>query len=208
MTITALQKKGSNVLIIFDSGDPVTLDYRTVLDNGLRKNDSLNDETLGRLINESCFLKIKDSAFRLLGRRHHSVFELKKKLLTKKFPAEIIHSALNDLTEKKFLDDAQFAAEYVEERSHRKKIGINKLRAELFKKGISREIIESVLLNVDGDLSLRQAAELAAKKYKSLQHKTSDRKKLKGKIYSFLSSRGFESEVIVKVLNDFDFGDD
>ena len=207
MIVTALQRKGNNVIIIFDDREPVTIDYRTVLDNGLRKNDSIDEKFFEQLISESSFLKIKDSAFRLLGRRHHSTSELRNKLAKKKYQKEIIEKVLADLTTGKFLDDEQFAVAYLEERSL-KKIGVNKLKAELFKKGIDRKIIDKVLLNIDSDLSYEQAFELAKRKILFLQRKELDKNKLKTKIFSYLSSRGFESEIILKVLNDMNHGDE
>ena len=202
MIITALQRKGNNVVIIFDDREPITFDYRTVLDNGLRKNDTIDEKFFERLISESNFLKIKDSAFRLLGRRHHSTSELRIKLIKKKYPKEIIQRVLSDLTDNNLLDDEQFAIAYLEERSVKKKIGVNKLKAELFKRGIDRKIIDKVLLNVDSQLSYDQAMELAQRKMMSLRRKELDEKKLKSKIFLFLTSRGFESELILKVLND------
>lgn len=208
MIITALQRKGSNVLICFDEDEPITLDYRTVLDNGLRKNDKIDEKIYERLVSESIFLKTKDSAFRLLGRRHHSTSELRTKLIKKKFPKETIEKVLADLTDQTLLNDEQFAIAYLEERSVKKKIGLNKLKAELFKKGIERKIIDNVLLGVDNELSYEQALELAKRKKLTLQGKEKDKRKLKSKIFSFLSSRGFESDVIMKVLNNIDADDD
>lgn len=201
MIITALQRKGSNVLICFDESEPITLDYRTVLDNGLRKNDKIDEKFFERLISESNFLKTKDSAIRFLGRRHHSTYELKTKLIKKKYPREIIEKVISHLTDNDHLNDEEFAIAYLEERSVKKKIGINKLKAELFKKGIDRKIVDKVLLNVDSDLSHKHAFELARRKYLVLQRKEKDKNKLKSKIFSFLSSRGYESDLIWEVLN-------
>ncbi len=202
MIITALQQKGNNVLVCFDDGEFITLDHRTVTDNGLRKNDLIDDKKIEQLISDSEFLKAKDSAFHFLSRRHHSTSELRTKLIKKKYPKDIIEKILIDLTDKKLLDDEQFAEAFVEERSVKKKIGINKLKAELFKKGINRNIIEKTLLRVDHELSYDQALELAKRKIDSIKRKETDKRKIKAKLYSSLSARGFESELIIKVLNE------
>lgn len=208
MIITALQQKGNNVLVCFDDGEFITLDYRTVTDNGLRKNDLIDDKKIEQLISDSEFLKAKDSAFRFLGRRHHSTSELRIKLIKKKYPRDIIEKILIDLTDKKLLDDEQFAEAFLEERSIKKKVGINKLKAELFKKGINRNIIEKTLLRVDHELSYDQALELAKRKIDSIKRKETDKRKIKAKLYSSLSARGFESELIIKVLNEILEDDD
>lgn len=202
MVVTALQRKGSNVKVYFDDSEPVIIDYRTVLDNGLRKNDFIDDQFLDKLVTESTMLKIKDSAFRLLARRHHSTSELRNKLSKKKYAKEIIDKVLSEFTDKNILDDEKFAVAFLEEKSVKKKIGINKLKAELFKKGIPRDIIERVLLTVDPELSYIQALELARKKISSLSQKDTDQRKLHAKVYAFLSSRGFESEIIMRVFNE------
>ena len=204
MIITALQQKGNNVLVCFDDGEFITLDYRTVTDNALGKNDLIDEKKIDQLISDSEFLKAKDSAFRFLGRRHHSTSELRTKLIKKKFPKEIIEKVLADLTDQALLNDEQFAIAYLEERSVKKKIGLNKLKSELFKKGIERKIVDNVLLLVDSDLSYEQALGLAKRKNLILQRKERDKKKLKSKIFSFLSSRGYESDVIMKVLNNIE----
>lgn len=204
MIISALKQKGSNVVICFNDGEFITLDYRTVIDNGLRKNDPIDETKKERLISESNFLKAKDSAFRFLSRRHHSASELRTKLIKKKYPKEIIENVLQDLADKNFLDDEQFAKAYIEEKSVKKKIGINRLKAELFKRGIDRKIVDKVLSNVDSELSYDQALELAKRKSEFLRLKEIDKRKLKSKIFSFLSSRGFESDIIMRVLNDLE----
>jgi len=204
MIITVLQRKGNNVLVCFDDGEFITIDYRTVLDSGLRKNDSIDQKKIEWLINENDFLKAKDSAFRFLGRRHHSSSELRTKLITKKYSKEIIEKVLIDLKDKNYLDDEQFAIAYIEERAVKKKVGVNKLKAELFKKGIDRKIVDEVVKNVDSELSYEQALSLAKKKSTFLKQKKIDRKKLRSKIFSFLSSRGFESDIIMKVLNELE----
>lgn len=208
MIITALHRKGSNVLVYFDESEPVTLDYRTVIDNGLRENDNIDEQTYDRLISESIFLKTKDSAYRLLGRRHHSTSELRTKLIKKNIPKVIIEKVLSELTDKDLLNDEQFAIAYLEERSVKKKIGHNKIKAELFKKGIDRKIIENVLVSIDSELSYLQALELAKRKKSTLERKGTDKKKMRAKIFSFLSSRGFESDLIIKVMNNFESGED
>ncbi|MEW6701366.1 MAG: regulatory protein RecX [Bacteroidota bacterium] len=204
MIISALKQKGSNVVVCFDDGEFITLDYRTVIDNGLRKNDLIDETKKELLISESNFLKAKDSAFRFLSKRHHSAYELRTKLIKKKYPKEIIEIVLKDLADKNFLDDEQFARVYIEEKTIKKKFGVNKLKAELLKRGIDRKIIDKVLSNVDFELSYEQALELAKRKSELLRRKEIDKRKLKSKIFSFLSSRGFESETIMKVLNNLE----
>ena len=201
MIITALQKKNSKVIVLFDDNSFCTLDYRVVLNNGLRTNDLISDEKKEQLINDSIFLSARDSAFRSLARRSHSVSELKIKLIRKGWQKEIIQKVLDDLVDKNFLDDEKFAVAFIEERSN-KKVGINKLKAELMKRGIDRKISGSLLLNLDPNSSYESALMLAGKKNKQLNERGFDNRKIRTKLYSFLLSRGFESEFIIRIINE------
>ena len=201
MIITALKQKGNNVIVYFDEGESIYLDYRTVTDFGLRKNDSIDETVRSKLISDSNFHKANDSAFRILSGRQHSVHELRTKLTQKKLDEETIDKVVDTLITACFLDDAKFANAYIDERV-RKRVGINRIRAELFKKGVSREIINSALEHLDSQFVFKQAEELARKKLDSLKKRESDIRKIKSKLFSFLTSRGYESDVVVKLINE------
>lgn len=205
MIITSLVRKKSDVEIVFDDGNNVLLDYRVVYDNGLRKYDNVTENQLKSFLYKSEFLQIKDAAFRLLVRRLHSSHELKLKLIKKKYDKSIIDNVIQSLKEQNYLNDAQFAKLLVEEKSIKKKFGSNKIRSELYKKGIDKSIIDSVLNSENDELNFDNAIFLAKKKLKLLIEKNTDKRKLKEKLYSFLSSKGYDSELIMKVINNMNF---
>jgi regulatory protein len=207
MIVSALKQKGNNIIVQFDNGESMILDYRTVLDNGLRKNDSIDESKKEKLINESNFLKIKDSAFRLITRRQHSISELRTKLYRKNINKDLLERVISHLISGGFLDDEKFATAYVEERSD-KKIGKHKIRAELFKRGVARNIVDKALSHIDSAQSLECASLLAKKKLEYLERREKDTRKIKAKLYSFLNSRGYDTEIIMKVLRDVKLDND
>ncbi len=138
-------------------------------------------------------------------RRLHSSHELKLKLIKKKYDKSIIDNVIQSLKEQNYLNDAQFAKLLVEEKSIKKKFGSNKIRSELYKKGIDKSIIDSVLNSENDELNFDNAIFLAKKKLKLLIEKNTDKRKLKEKLYSFLSSKGYDSELIMKVINNMNF---
>jgi regulatory protein len=89
------------------------------------------------------------------------------------------------------LDDNNFAEIWVENRSDFRPRSKYALRIELYKKGISNEIIDDVLEKIDDlDLATR-AAKQQARKYQMLEWKD-----FKKKLNAFLSRRGFSYSVI------------
>ena len=208
MRITSVRKRRSDVEIEFEDQSKIYVGYKVVIDNGLRRNDELDDEQIKQLLQQSEKLKIKDSAFRLLGRRAHSVFELSQKLTRKKYKKELIESVLSELKTNGYLDDNNFTDAFIKERLEKRKSGKNKIKAELMKRGVNQQSIDLVLSNIDNSVSEETALELARKKLKSLMNRESDKRKIKQKIFSFLFSKGFETEIILKVVNQLKLDED
>ncbi|MEA2461038.1 MAG: regulatory protein [Actinomycetota bacterium] len=84
------------------------------------------------------YRKAMEKAGRLLSRRPQSRLEIQQKLRTGGFEPDVIERVIARLESLKLLDDAAFAGQWVQERGARK--GPRALRAELARKGVSREI--------------------------------------------------------------------
>jgi regulatory protein len=205
MIVSSLQKKRNDVEIFFEDGSKISLDYHVVVESGIRKNDFLTEDKIKYLINRSELNKIKNQAFRFLSLRNHSSHELTLKLIKKNYPKELIDDAIDQLKVKNFINDREFAKQFIEEKVNKKKSGFYKIKSELNKKGIERELIEELLSGLDSEISLENAFKLAKKKYDQLIQKKTDHRKLKQKIFSFLASKGFETDIILSVFNQLKF---
>ncbi len=202
MNITEISKKdGKTVVIIFDNGEKLYLSYDIFLKNGLRKNDEISTDRFSAMIAENQLFHIKQKAFGYLGRRHHSAAELRKKLLGKGYDGKMIDEVLADLKIKDYLNDYEFASLYADENIKNKLWGKNKMKAELGKKGISRELISKVIEEKYADGSESEGAiVLGEKKLQSLRKRTSDGKQLRLKLYAYLSSRGYDYDTCREAL--------
>ena len=208
MRITSIRKRRSDVEIVFEDQSKIIVGYKVVVDNGLRRNDDLTEEQINELLTQTEKLKIRDSAFRLLGRRAHSVFEISQKLARKGFRKELIEIVISDLKGNNYLNDDNFSQAFVNERLAKRKSGINKIRAELIRKGVNKKSIEFALEGIDRSSSESTAFALANKKLKSLKQKENDKRKIRQKISAFLYSKGFETEIIIKVTNQLKLEED
>ncbi|KAF0151435.1 MAG: regulatory protein RecX [Ignavibacteria bacterium] len=208
MKIAALKKKGNNVTVVFDDGTYRVLDYRVVVDYGIWKGQEIDDEKLELLSSESSLLKAKDSAFRFLGMRLHSKAELKLKLLKKKFPLDVIENVLLYLQKENYLNDEEFVIQFSAERVKRKKIGPAKLSAELMKKGINRELIKTLLSSHDQENYFANALTLAEKKLVQIKRKETDPRRIAQKLFTYLASKGYQSDVIRNVVENLKLGNE
>ena len=136
------------------------------------------------------YQKAYDKALRLISMRSHSVFELKNKLTSKGYGKELLDKLINDLIDKKYLDDESFASNYLDNLIKYKAFGFYGLKAKLMQRGIDKGLIDSLL----GNLSLADEKKIALKflgKKKEVDPI---------KLARSLGSKGFRSEVIGEIL--------
>lgn len=140
----------------------------------------------------------------ILARRDHSAAEVKAKLARKGFTKDEIAKTVDFLQEKKLLDDALFAKEYIESILRAKPVGPRYLSAKLKQKGVGEGIIQETL----GEIKGREAilAEQAAAQWKRLHPSTSSGQvpkhaQDKQRLFRFLASRGFTQDVISAIMD-------
>ncbi len=194
-----VKKDDENVIVYLDNQEKLYLSYEVFLQNRLRKDMEISEDGFSFLIRENQKYFIKKKAFDYLGRRLHSYSELKLKLLRKKYDKELIVEVLDYLREKKFLDDYQFGKQYAEEKVRLKSWGKNKIKSELYKKGIQAEIIDKIV-NEEDLSSIENAEALAEKKLRVLSGRNYDKRVLASKLYSYLASKGYEYDMIREVI--------
>ena len=124
-----------------------------------------------------------NAAFRYLSFRARSEKELRDNLLEKEFSIEEIDAAVTRLKELNYINDRQFASDFVSSRSRNKPKGKKLLIMELKKKGIT---IEDVTIDED---ELAKIAMLKKKVFKD-----------RNQAHRFLYSRGFSTPVIERAI--------
>ncbi|MBI3501895.1 MAG: RecX family transcriptional regulator [Bacteroidetes bacterium] len=125
--------------------------------------------------------------------------EVKKKLrelgADEKTSAKIISS----LEEDDFLKEERFAKLFTQGKFRIKRWGKIKIKAELRKKNIAGGLIENALEEINEEEYLKTIQHLVNKKSREVKIQNS-KEKIR-KVLMFLLSRGFESEMIWKILN-------
>jgi len=205
MIVTNVVKKKNKVIISFSAGDDLIFPYDLFLKNTLFEDDEVTEKEREILSNEIQLYLIKQKSFRYLSGRNHSKFELKLKLLKKKYNKELIKVVLSELERLKYIDDKVFATYYFKIKLRRKK-GIRLIQAELSRKGVRREIIEEVSLNfVDDPILEKSAFTISVKKLQVLKRKELNKSQLKQKVFQFLISKGYSTEIIKITIDKLEF---
>jgi regulatory protein len=98
-------------------------------------------------------------AVRILGLRSHSAVELGRKLGRRGFDSNTVESVLARLTERRYLDDSDFARQLVSHRSRGR--GGSAIAAELAAKGVSRSVAQAAVADIDPEVEIEAAASFA-----------------------------------------------
>ena len=132
-----------------------------------------------------------------LARREHSEVELRRKLATRGFDAELVETTLADLVADNLLSNARFVEAFVYSR-FQKGSGPQKIHAELRERGIDDGLIDNGLAGYDPQWRAR-VRQVREKKFGA--HLPDDYKE-RVRQMRFLQARGFTSEQISGVFKD------
>lgn len=143
MVITEIKKNKNapGFSIIADGEFLFSLDGETILKEGIKKGMEISEDEAAVLKFKSDYFKAKEKALRLLDRRAHSKSEIIRKV-SENYPKEVAVKVAERLEEIGLINDESFARIYYKELSEVKKFGINRIKTELYKRGIAKEIIE------------------------------------------------------------------
>lgn len=151
------------------------------------------------------FEKFYNSSLRFLSYRPRSEKEVRDRLIRKKIDSQIIEKIIAKLKEKKFLNDEEFAKWWIEQRTKVRPKAIRVITLELKQKGISNEIIESLLSkDVSSEEQVLNDLELANKLIEKRieRFRNSSKQEIYQKLGSYLSRRGFDWETIKQSIDE------
>jgi regulatory protein len=170
----------------------------------IKPGKKLTEEQILEIKSNSELIYAKETAYKFLSYKPRTQKEVEEKLRQKGFAHDVISKAVEDIKRYGFINDLEYARNFVLNKSKSKSLGKVALKQALLLKGIPLETIEQVIAERENLIDETEVAfELAQKKLKLL--KSSKKKKrseseLKRKIYEFLTRRGFTWETINHVI--------
>ncbi len=206
------QKKNPHRFNIFLDGQfAFGADEDLIVDYCLLRGKTISQENLNKLLFEAEAGKLIDRVYNLYSIRERSEKEIRDyfKLLSfknkikgkEKISPEIVDLVVEKLRRKGVINDLRFAKAWVESRRKSKQKGMMAIKAELYQKGIDREIVEEVVGGQSAAGSEEELAKQALEK-KLKSWKNTDKPTLYKKAIEFLLRRGFEYGVAKSVVGE------
>ena len=138
-------------------------------------------------------ISLKGRALRLLAGREHSRAELEKKLRAHEAEPGDLQRALDELQGKGFINEQRVVDSVLHRRAAR--LGTGRVKQELQAKGISAEAVAEAVDSLRGT-ELERAREVWRKRFGSPPSDAAEH----GKQMRFLLTRGFQAEVVRRVV--------
>jgi len=200
ITAIKLQKNKIEFSNIFLDGKfAFSLPSITLVKAGLKENQELSSEEVNSFIKESDFSHNFDRALKFLSFRPRSEFEINEYLLRKGVGEETRKIVLEKLGQFKLLDDEAFAKWWLDQGSGFRPKGSCLVKFELQRKGIKKEIVESLMAeNRSTTADALLAEKVALKKLERLKNLPT--LEIKKKLFSSLAQKGFSFAVIEETV--------
>ena len=145
MMLSAAEPRRKGMTALFIDGEfAVSVDTETFALSGLKPGAELTDERLHELIQKSDARRAQEKALYLLEHRAHSQKELADKI-ARTVPREAAEQAARHLAELGMVNDEEYARNLAAELFGRKGCSASRVRWELSRKGIGRELAERIV---------------------------------------------------------------
>ncbi len=137
-------------------------------------------------------------AVRVLARRDHSVAELERKLHDKGFSAGVVAELIARLGKSGYLDDRRFAERWAESAVRSGRGYGPRLRLELARRGVAREIIADVLAEIAASHGEEETlTALVARRFAGFDPESASDRDMR-RVVAYLQRRGFSAAVIFR----------
>lgn len=201
ITKIEIQKRNKERVNLFLDGEyAFSISAELVYKEGLKVNSEINEEKIKSIAESENYIKCKESALRMIERNFKTEKEVKDKLKLKGYDDDSIENSVRFLKEYNFVNDRAYTKAFINDKL--KTMGSQKIKYSLIQKGIAKEVIEEELSDLNKENEKSVALNIAKKKLSAIKNKENDKYKISGKLYRFLISKGYESNIINDIVKE------
>jgi regulatory protein len=181
------------VLLKLDTGDEWSVERKAWAESGLTVDQSVTADQIQQLFDAEDLVAASNSAARLLGVRNRSTAELRQALNLRGYPDHIIARVIDQFTERRYLDDQEFARRWIAIRTEMAPRSNRLLGRELRAKGVDTEVIDESIEEAALD-DTEMAMDLARRRLERMSGEPWEVRRRR--IIDFLQRRGFGWDAI------------
>lgn len=193
------QKKNEDRVNIYVNDEFFTAIFKElVFTFNLKKGDEIDEKYLKSILSDEMYLKAKNKALNILSKADQAEKKIREKLSTD-FEEDTINRVIEFLKKNNFINDNLLAKKIVNTNLNLNKCGKNRIKQNLYNKGLDESAINEAMSDIDSDAEFDNAMYLAKKRYERV--KNEDKRKVYQKLSQHLAYKGFNYDIIKRVLN-------
>lgn len=206
LKITKKLNGNFNLYIKDYKDEKVEVHLETLYSYKLLSKKEMDENEFEEMMSENEKKLAKQKALKTLSMANKTKKELVLKLKQSKFSTEAIDYAMTFVDKYDFIDEENIAKTLIEGKYSKKRYSKRAMMSKLRQKGISSDVIGDSVKDIGDDEEFENAMYFARKKLRTIRD--DDKCKVRNKLMSALSYRGFSYDIIRRVSENIlkDFG--
>lgn len=206
LKITKKLNGNFNLYIKDYKDEKVEVHLETLYSYKLLSKKEMDENEFEEMMSENEKKLAKQKALKTLSMANKTKKELVLKLKQSKFSTEAIDYAMTFVDKYDFIDEENIAKTLIEGKYSKKRYSKRAMMSKLRQKGISSDVIGDSVKDIGDDEEFENAMYFAQKKLRTIRD--DDKYKVRNKLMSALSYRGFSYDIIKRVSENIlkDFG--
>lgn len=195
--------KNNNYNVYLSNGEVLTLDERVITSNSLLLKKEIDSSLYDKLKIDNDIISLYNMAIKYINVRLRSEKEVRDYLAKKCDNSDYINVVVDRLILYKYLDDDRFSKAFIKDKINFTMMGDYKIKKELERFGIDNDIINNNINDIDSEVITSRIKKIIDKDIRC-NKKYSDIN-LKNKIFNHLISQGYSKDIVISVINSYDF---
>ncbi len=191
--------------LFFDNNECITLYEDVIINNNLLISKEVDNKLLEELLKQNNVVYTYNMAINYISVRMRSIKEVREYLIKKNASNLLIENTIKRLLKEGYLNDFNFAKSFTNDKLLIAKMGPLKIKSELLKYGIDKNIINEVISEVDKTIVENNLTNLLLKQLKIKKDSTNS---LKIKLLNYFINLGYEKDMVIKKISKFEIKSD
>lgn len=187
--------------IYLSDGTVLKINSDVIINNNLLYKKEIDNTLLNKILKENDNANIYNKCVKYISVRLRSKKEIIDYL--KKLNIDNTADIIDKLTKNNLINDEVFTKAFIKDKINFTSYGPYRIRQELNKYNIDNEIIDKYIKDIDEEILIGKIDKQINKMIKSNRKYSGNI--LKSKIYNNLYNNGFDKDMIINILNNYNF---
>lgn len=199
------KKKDGQYMLTLENDRKILLHEDLILKNDLLIKKTIDEDEILNLLSQNNNYNAYNMSIKYLSVKMRSIFEVKEYLKKKEIDQSAIDQVVDKLIYQGYLNDAEYSKAYINDRINLSNDGPYKIITYLKNNNIKQEIIDNSIKFFDKNIQIDKINNIILKQIKSNNNRGAYL--LKQKILMNLITLGYEKQLIVSCLDNFEIND-